>query len=157
MISSATAPAVVRRYNIPEAIHRLGAMAEPDYVDLFTAPTSAEAQTHTKSPVQWLRAVLYEAPLRVRVVVIAALLTQRAALRMSSSWRIADSGSDWVRIEASSSLLTGHVLLRREQSQVSMATFVHYERPAARRVWPPVSVVHRAVARVLVRQAARVA
>ena len=157
MIGNPAAPGVVRRYEIPDAIRRLSPMADADYLDLFTAPTPARATPHSTSPVQWLRATLYEAPLRVRVVVVAALLTQRAVLGMRRPWRIADSGSDWVRLEASSALLTGHVVLRREPEQVAMATFVHYERPAARRVWPPVSVVHRAVARFLVRHAARVA
>ena len=154
MISSATAPAVVRRREIPEELRRLSAMAETDYVDLFTAPAAPPSQA--RSPVQWLRAVLYDAPLRVRLVLVGALLTQRAVLRMRSPWRIADSGGDWVRLEASSSLLTGHIVLRREQHQVSMATFVRYESRAAQFVWPPVSTLHRSVARVLVRNGSRV-
>ena len=41
--------------NLPEAIRSLGALANPDYVDLYTVTTSEATE---KSPEDWARAAL---------------------------------------------------------------------------------------------------
>ena len=56
-------PMVLQRRDIPEAIRSLSTLASPDYVDLFTAWTS---ESTDRSPEQWARAVLEEAPLSGR-------------------------------------------------------------------------------------------
>jgi hypothetical protein len=70
-------------------------------------------------------------------------------------WKIADRGDSWLRVEASSWFLTAHVVLQVADGQVSVATFVRYDRPIAAFVWPPVSIIHRRVMPDLLRHAAR--
>lgn len=72
-------------------------------------------------------------------------------------WRIAARDDNWVRLEAASRLLSGHIIMHREGRHVRAATFVRYNRPAAAFIWPPIAVVHRLVARFLVRYSATVA
>ena len=163
MISLQTWPAVVRQRSIPEQIRSLDTFAKPDYADMFTTTATGTSQI---PPAQWAREVFKSGPLRVRLVLLGAGLVQRAFLglpagrndseRLMFGWRIADGGDNWVRLEASSGLLSGHVILHRDGHQVSGATFVRYNRRLAAFVWPPVAVVHRWVARFLVRYAATI-
>ena len=163
MISLQTWPAVVRQRSIPEEIRSLDTFAKPDYADMFT---TTAASMSAIPPAQWARAVFKNGPLRVRLVVLGAALVQRAILGMPAGrrhgdklmfgWRIADGGDNWVRLESSSGLLSGHIILHRDGQQVSGATFVRYNRRLAALIWPPVAVVHRWVARFLVRHAATI-
>ena len=57
-------------------------------------------------------------------------------------WKIADRGDSWIRLEAASWFLTGHVLVHVDNDQLSLASFVRYDRPLATLVWPPVSLIH---------------
>jgi hypothetical protein len=70
-------------------------------------------------------------------------------------WEIAERGENWMRIEAASWFLTGHVVMHIDEGRISFASFVRYDRPLARIVWPPVSLIHRQVALSLVRSATR--
>ena len=75
-------------------------------------------------------------------------------------WKIAergenDRGERWIRIEAASWFLTGHVLMHVDQRKASFASFIRYDRRLAAFVWPPVSLIHRQVALALMRSALR--
>lgn len=154
MTTAATAPAVIRQRDIPETIRGLDILPRSDYADLFTASSAAPAE---RSPEDWGRAIFTEAPMRLQALLAVALLAQGVLLGMRRGWRIDDHGEDWFRMAAGSTFLTGHVVFLREGRQVSMATFVRYERRLGALVWPPVSVLHRRIARMLVRHAATVA
>jgi hypothetical protein len=88
------------------------------------------------------------------------LLGLRLQLRPSPDhllgWKIADRGETWVRIEAASWFLTGHVVMQLDRGELSFASFIRYDRRLAAFVWPPVSLIHRQVALALVRAATRV-
>jgi hypothetical protein len=51
--------------------------------------------------------------------------------------------------------LTGHVVMHVDEGQLSLASFIRYDRWPAACVWPPVSLIHRQVALTLVRSAIR--
>jgi hypothetical protein len=145
--------------NLPEAIRSLDTLAGPDYADIVTATVS---KTPSRTPEQWLDATLKGVP---RGLLSFVPLVQRAALglrlemRPSADhvigWKIADRGDNWLRLEASSWFLTGHVVLHVDDGQLSFATFIRYDRPLAALVWPPVSLIHRQVALALMRSASR--
>jgi hypothetical protein len=59
------------------------------------------------------------------------------------AWRIADRGEDWIRLEASSWLLTAHLVIRQGDEHLSAGTFIPYDRPIAALIWVPASAVHR--------------
>jgi hypothetical protein len=70
-------------------------------------------------------------------------------------WKIADRGENWMRIEAASWFLTGHVVMHVGEGQISVASFIRYDRRPAAYIWPPVSLIHRQVVLALVRSAIR--
>jgi hypothetical protein len=145
--------------NIPEAICALDTLAAPDYTDIVTATVS---KTSGRTPEQWLRTMLEGVPRGLLLVVpviqrvaLGLRLQMRPSPEHAVGWKIADRGEDYVRIEAASWFLTGHVIVHVDDGQLSFATFVRYDRPFAALVWPPVSLIHRQVALALVRSAAR--
>jgi hypothetical protein len=147
------------RRDVPETIRALGALADADYVDIVTA-TADEIPSGT--PEELARQALSAVPrslLSFVPLVQRCLLGLRLELRPSPDhllgWKIAERGEGWVRIEAASWFLTGHVVMHVEGQQVSFASFIRYDRWLAAFVWPPVSLIHRQVALALVRGAIR--
>jgi hypothetical protein len=146
--------------NVPEAIRSLDTLACPDYAVIVTATVS---ETQSRTPEQWLRAMLKGVP---RGLLLFVPFVQRVALGLRLQrrpspdhvlgWKIADRGDNWLRIEAASWFLTGHVVVHVDDCQLSFATFIRYDRPPAALVWAPVSLIHRQVALALMRSAARV-
>lgn len=140
--------------NIPKAIRCLDTLASPDYVDLFTAKTSGAAD---KSAEEWARAVLEETTTGRSAPVLWRRLGLRLGPRPSpdhvQGWKIADRGRDWIRIETSSWFMTAHAVVQVGDGQVSVALFVRYDQPIAVVIWPPVSLIHRRGAPVMLRQA----
>lgn len=141
---SDAAPTAFQRDDVPETIRSLSTLAEPDYVDLFTVTTS---RARDWSPEQWARAGIERAAGRAGQFVWRVLLGLRLESRPSrehvGGWRIAGRGDDWIRLEASSWFLTAYLVVHVDDGQMSVATFVRYDRPLAARVWPPMSAGHR--------------
>jgi hypothetical protein len=146
------------RREVPEAIRSLGALANADYADIVTA-TVDETPT---DPDQSVQAMLKTLP-RGLVVFIPfvqrVFLGLRLKLRPSPDhllgWKIAERGENWIRIEAASWFLTGHVVMHVDEGVLSFASFIRYDRRLAAFVWPPISLIHRQVALALVRSATR--
>lgn len=146
------------RREVPEAIRSLGTLADSDYADIVTA-TVDETPT---DPDEFVQAVLKTLP-RGLVLFIPfvqrVFLGLRLELRPSPDrllgWKIAERGENWIRIEAASWFLTGHVIMHADEGVLSLASFIRYDRRLAAFVWPPVSLVHRQVAIALVRSAVR--
>jgi hypothetical protein len=141
---------------VPEAIRSLGTLANADYADIVTAaidalPAEPEQVIH-ETLQRMPRGLVLFIPFAQRV-----LLGLRLKLQPSPDyllgWKIADRGDNWIRIEAASWFLTGHVVIHVDQRQISFASFIRYDRRLAAFVWPPVSLIHRQVALALVRGA----
>lgn len=147
--------------DVPAAMRRLDTLPSPDYADVFT--TVAE-RAPDQPALRWLHQLFDTAPLRVRAVLAVAVVVQRSVLGLRPAhnadaspgllgWRITDHGDDWVRLEAASSFMTGHLVYRLEGRRISFATFVRYDRRVAAYIWPPVSRLHRLVGLYLLRYA----
>lgn len=139
---------------IPEAIRAHGAMAAPDYTDFTTMACGAGDW----SPEQWARAVFQDAiSSRTGRFILRGLLRLRLERRASpdnlARWKIADRGDRWLRLEASSWLLTDHLVVRADDEQVSVATLIRYHHPLAPRIWLPLSTQHRKFLTGLLRNA----
>jgi hypothetical protein len=153
------ATATVRwRREVPEEIRSLGALANADYADIVTATIDATPA----EPEQVVHATLDGLPRGLRfftLFVQRVFLGLRVKLRPSPDhllgWKIADRGENWIRVEAASWFMTGHVVMHVDEGQVSFASFIRYDRRLAAYVWPPVSLIHRQVALTLVRSAIR--
>jgi hypothetical protein len=148
---------LVRAEDIPAPIREVAAMPDADYVDVSVLPVD---DADSWSPDEWARAILESSPSARRFAFIPwqVLLGLRLGPWPSPDhvhgWRIADRGDDWVRIEASSWLMTCHAVARVEEERVTVALLVHYDNPIAALWWPPLSVVHRQAMPVILRQGA---
>src|SRR5207247_446134 len=118
-------PAVTWQRDVPEPIRSLGGLANPDYLDLFTATTNEES---VRTAEDWARAVLEEVPYHSRLAVFVAqrvLLGLRLGPRRSPDyihrWKIAARGEDWVRIEAASWMMSAALVFKVDEGQLSLA------------------------------------
>ncbi|GAA3471292.1 hypothetical protein [Nonomuraea roseola] len=145
---------VFQQHDVPEEVRALSTLADPDYVDLFTIVTGAAAP---RSPEQWARAAFEDvAGLKGQFiwrVLLGLRLQRRTSPTCVAGWKIAERGDRWLRLEARSWMLTGHLVIIVEDEEVSLGTFLRYDRPMARRVWTPLSAVHRHEAPGLLREA----
>jgi hypothetical protein len=152
-----TVTTVVGLRNVPEAIRSLDTLASPNYVDLFTASTTGGA-TDTSAE-EWARVALEDTPTGRSAPFLWRLLGLRLAPMPSpdcvQGWKIGDRGDDWIRIEAASWFMTAHAVVQVDDTQVSVALFVRYDRPIAALIWLPVSVMHRRAVPVMLHQALR--
>jgi hypothetical protein len=143
----------VGTHQVPGPVRALSSLPDPDYVDLFTLSTDTEA-----APEQWARAMFGDVPSVAELLIWRGLLGLRLARGRSpttvAGWRIAGRGHDWIRLEAASWFLSGNLLVQTADGQVSLATFLHYDRCVGRGVWPPLSAIHRRLVPGLLRDAA---
>jgi hypothetical protein len=143
---------------VPEEICSLGALANADYADIVTASideTPAEPEQVIQAALKSMpRGLLLLIPF-VQRVFLGLRLKLRPSPDRLLGWTIADRGENWVRIEAASWFLTGHVVIHVAEGQISFASFIRYDRRLAALVWPPISLIHRQVALALVRSAIR--
>jgi hypothetical protein len=148
---------VQQQHDVPEATRALSTIADPDYVDLFTITTSDAAEW---SPEQWARAAFEDVAGLKGQIIFRVLLGLRLKWRPSpayvAGWRIADRGENWLRLGADSRMLTAHLVIQVDDGQMSLATFMRYDRPIAARLWPTLSARHRRAAPGLLRDAHRV-
>ncbi|KAA6198259.1 hypothetical protein F2B00_32035 [Streptomyces parvus] len=142
-------------HSIPAATRALGSLSRVDYADVFTL--AGDVGTHATAE-QWARALFGDVPDPVERLIWQCLLGLRLSRGRSpgtvAGWRIAERGEDWIRLEAASWFLTGNLVVRAADGQVSLGTFLRYDHPLARAVWPPLSAVHRRLAPGLLRDAA---
>jgi hypothetical protein len=146
--------------DVPESMRPLGGLANPDYLDLFTATTDGALE---KPAEDWGRIVLERVmPGYIRLGVFVAqrlLLGLRLGPRRSSNhiagWKITERGDGWVRIEAASWMMTASLVFKIDETRLSLVSFFRYDRRIAALVWPPISIAHRNVGLVLMRRAAR--
>ena len=130
-----------------------------DYSDFF-----AEISTgNYRDPEQLARAVFEGAPRPVRLFLVAGFryglglkFGPRSSPEHVLGWVIIEREPDSITIESRSWMLTSRLVFRTEESQVSVSTFVRYDRSIAKVIWPPVSLLHcQIVPRLLRRAAAR--
>ena len=148
---------VVATHEVPGSVRELSSLPDPDYVDLFTLSTSAST-----TPERWARAMFGDVPSATERLIWEGLLGLRLSRARSSAtvagWRVGGLGEDWIRLEAASWFLAANLLVRTADGRISLWTFLRYDRPLGRVVWPPLSAIHRRlVPRVLRGAAARVA
>jgi len=137
--TSRPATTVLRQRNVPKAIALSAPW--PNYVDLFSVTTSAAAD---RSPERWARAGIEDAPglagQFIWRVVLGLRLERRPSLDHVGGWKIGDRDDNWVRLEAASWFLTAQIVVQVDPEQVSVATFIRYDRPMAAVIWPPLSI-----------------
>lgn len=149
-------PSVIQQRNIPEVIRSLSGMDSPDYIDLFTVTTNGAADASAE---QWSRTAIEDvAGLGGQFIwrgVLGLRLRPRPSTERVGGWKIAGRGEGWIRLEASSWFLTAHCVIRLDDGQLSVGTFIRYDRPIAALIWVPASAVHRRLMPGLLHQTVR--
>ena len=144
---------VVGPHGMPESVRALSGLPGIDYADHFTLTTDARA-----TPERWARAMFGDVPNLGEQVIWRGFLGLRLSCGRSpatvAGWRIGGRGPEWIRLEAASWFLRANLIVVTGDGRVSLATFLRYERPLGRRVWPPLSAIHRALVPGVLRDAA---
>lgn len=142
---------------VPEDVRSLTTLTHPDYIDLCTITTAGAAD---RSPEEWARAALEEAPLARRNArrlwrLLGLRLGAPGAVGHVQGWRIAGRGADWIRLETASWYLTGRAVCLVRDDQASIALALRYDhRRIASAVWSLVAGPHQRAVPTMLRQAA---
>ncbi|HTP19567.1 MAG TPA: hypothetical protein VMJ65_08180 [Solirubrobacteraceae bacterium] len=152
-----SATPVVTQIPLPEDARQLSTLSRLDYTDAFAVTSDIE---HT--PAQWVRAVVSDAPPRVRLQLYLGwtALGLRLGPPWSSNrvlgWKIQDADPDFLLLAAGSWLgLRGQLLFRSEPDGLLFATFVQQTNPGARALWAAITPRHQRVVRSLLTHGAR--
>jgi hypothetical protein len=70
-------------------------------------------------------------------------------------WRIVDRGPDRIVCQLGSGFLSARNEFRKADGNLVWSTFVTYDRPMARVIWPPASLIHRLLVRIALRRTAK--
>lgn len=152
-------PRVAPKVNqiVPPADTRaLSTLSRIDYEDAFTISTEVD-----RTPEQWARAMIEDAPPRVRAGLLAGWLGlglklgQPWSSRHVLGWPVKRREPGWILLRADSWLgLHGELLFRSEPTGVLFATRIQHTNLAARTVWSSVTDRHQRVVESLLRHAA---
>jgi hypothetical protein len=147
----------VRQVPTPAAARALSTLAHVDYEDAFLVEIGPGQD---RTPEQWVRAILEDAPIITRSALLSGWLALGLELGSPRSdglvlgWEVRRSTPDFALLGASSRLgLPAELLLRRRRQTLLFATFVQQENHIARAVWAGVAPVHRPVVRYVLEQA----
>ena len=150
------ASSTVTQISLPDDARALSTLPRIDYEDAFVITGVAE-----HAPRVWARAVIDDAPQRVRARLYAGWLSLGLRLgppwssRRVLGWRVARSEPDWMVLTARSWLgLRGELLFRSQPDGLLFATLIQLTNPVARSVWARVTDTHQQVVRSLLRRAA---
>jgi hypothetical protein len=147
----------VSQISLPEDARRLSTLARIDYEDAF----AVTADVHHTSE-QWVRAVLRDAPARVRRSLWLGwtALGLRLGPPWSSGrvlgWKVQHCDPDVMLLAADSWLgFRGQLLFRSDPHGLLFATFVQQSNPATRALWAAITPRHQRVVRSLLTHGAR--
>jgi len=145
-----TVTGVTGTANLPRQIRALAGIEAADYADVFTINTDVQA-----TPERWARTMFGDTAGPLAIALWRGLLGLRLVRTASSDtiagWRVAERGGEWIRLQTGSRNLTASLVIRAADAQMSLATFVRYDRRAGAWVWIRLSAVHRKLAPGLLR------
>jgi hypothetical protein len=147
----------VSQVSMPQDARALSTLSRIDYEDAFAIDSDAR-----RTPEQWVRAVLLDAPPGVRRrlwlgwTALGLKLWPPWASNRVLGWNVKHSDNEFVLLAADSWLgLRGQLLFRSDPQGLLFATFVQQTNPAVRALWPAVTPRHVHVVRSLLTHAAR--
>ena len=148
-------PLVQQQETVPDELLSNCTLDRHDYVDVFAVRSTDMAVAW---PEYWARAAIDSAAGIGGQFVWRAVLGLRLEGRPENvaGWRVVANGDDWIALEAASRLLTAQIVVRVEEGQVTVATFIRYDRRLGSVVWPPLASVHRRLMPGLLRRTERI-
>jgi hypothetical protein len=149
----------VRAVALPPDARALTTLDHVDYTDAVRLETGLADE---RTAEEWARALLEEAPAATRTMLrrgwfaLGVRLGSTEDERLVLGWPVRRHSSEYVLLAARSLLgMQAEVLVKREQSTLLVATFMHLRNPLARGVWTAFAPKHRRVLHHLVREAGR--
>ena len=149
----------VREVALPPAARRLCTLSHLDYEDAFLIEIGP---ARDRTPEQWARAFLEDAPITIRSALRSgwfALGLQLASTRSERfvlGWEVRRSTPEFVILGGSSRIgLSAELLFKRHDHVLLYATLLRWANPIARAVWAGVGPVHRPVVRYVLEQGSR--
>ena len=156
---ASSTPGRVREVAVPPAARRLSTLSCVDYEDAFLIDIGP-AQDRT--PEQWARVILEDAPVTIRTALQSgwfALGLQPCSARSERSvlgWEVLHSTPEYVLLAGSSRLgLSAELLVKRHEHRLLYATLLQQQNPIARAVWAGVAPIHRPIVRYVLDQGSR--
>jgi len=147
----------VSEIRLPGDARALSTFSRLDYADAFLIASDVR-----RTPQEWSRAVLQDAPLAVQTRLVSGWTALGLKLGPPGSsgrvlgWAVRRSAPDYLVLAADGRLgLNGELLFRSEPRGLLFATFVQHNNPCARRAWAAITPTHRRVVRSLLTHAAR--
>lgn len=138
-----------------------GAEVVGDHPDFACGYAAVIAAGDSRSAKQWAQAAWEGAPAALRWFIKAGWrfvlrlqLGPRGSPDHVLGWRIVEDHPDETICHARSGYLDAYNTFRRMDGSLVWSTFVTYERPMARFIWPPVSLLHRPLVRYALGRAA---
>jgi hypothetical protein len=136
----------VRRIDVPPAIRTLSTLRSVGYADTFAV---RPLDTGGRTPEEWARAILEDAPARVRAGLLGGwagiglkVLGQRSEDRVLG-WRIRTGNPEFVLLGADSWIgMPGQLVIKVEHDALLVATLVEHDNLAARALWASVEPMH---------------
>lgn len=146
----------VSQISVPEDARRLGTLPRIDYADAFALAADVE-----RTPMEWVRAIVEDAPASVRRrlwwgwTALGLRLGPPWSSERVLGWKVEHSDPAYVVLAADSWLgLRGRLLFRSEPDGLLFATFVEQTNPVARALWAAITPRHQQVVRSLLTHAA---
>lgn len=130
-----------------------------DYEDAFVVDVGWAGSRDAE---QWMRVILEDAPLAIRLRLISSWsaiglkVTLSASERTVLGWEIRERDADFVLVGADSRLgMPGELWLRREEHALLFGTRVRHDNPIARALWASIQSAHVRTVRTLLESAGR--
>jgi hypothetical protein len=149
----------VRQLAVTAEARALCSLSHIDYEDAFLVEVTAAQQW---TAVDWVKAMLEDAPLGVRTKLILGWLALglKPAMPISREtvlgWHVRTSTPDSVLLGRMSVMgMPGELLFKRERAGLLFATFVRQDNRIARAVWAATEPQHVTIVRDLLEHAAR--
>jgi hypothetical protein len=149
----------VRRVALPTDVGRVCTLSRVDYSDTFVVEATSHAD---RSPLQWARVILEDAPLSFRasapLVWLALGLKHGSpvAPRFVLGWEIRRDKPTVALLGADSRIgMPAELLVRREGSLLLFATLIEHRNPAVRALWAAMTPMHQRVVRQRLEEAGR--
>jgi hypothetical protein len=149
----------VRQVSVPPTARALSTLSRIDYEDAFRIDTGAAGD---RTAEQWARAVLEDAPMRMRSTLLSGWSALGLKLRCGGSrrsvlgWEVRSRSDDFVLLGADSRIgMPAELLFKRERHELLFATFVTHDNHVARAAWAAVEPMHVPIVRSILEQASR--
>jgi hypothetical protein len=149
----------VREVVVPPVARRLSTLSPVDYADAFLIDVGPAQE---RTPEQWARVILEDAPVTIRGALQSgwfALGLRRGSARSQGSvlgWEVLRSTPEYVLLAGGSCIgLSAELLLKRHEHGLLYATLLQHKNPIAGALWAGVAPVHRPIVRYVLEQGSR--